>query len=203
MATLSSILAWRIPWTEVDYNPRGRKESGTTERFHFHFPLQGSQGWPVSLTSLTVPSCLSHPVDLFKDEVRRVGRLLGMDAELLDRQPFPGPGLGVRILGEVTEEKIRILQEADAIVREEVAKLPERRSIWQAFAVLLPCRSVGVMGDMRTPCLSRQSPSQEPLCQRAPPHQHHHPVRAGPRARGPPERTSRGSHAFGSGPGGR
>ena len=88
--------------------------------------------------------------DLFKDEVRRVGRLLGMDAELLDRQPFPGPGLGVRILGEVTEEKIRILQEADAIVREEVAKLPERRSIWQAFAVLLPCRSVGVMGDMRT-----------------------------------------------------
>ena len=56
MATLSSILAWRIPWTEVDYSPRGRKESDTTERLHFHFPLQGSQGWPVSLTSLTVPS---------------------------------------------------------------------------------------------------------------------------------------------------
>ena len=56
MATLSSILAWRIPWTEVDYSPRGRKESDTTERLHFHFLLQGSQGWPVSLTSLTVPS---------------------------------------------------------------------------------------------------------------------------------------------------
>jgi len=88
--------------------------------------------------------------DLFKDEVRHVGRLLGIDPELLDRQPFPGPGLGVRILGEVSEEKIRILQFADAIVQEEVRKLPSYPTIWQTFAILLPCRSVGVMGDQRT-----------------------------------------------------
>ena len=88
--------------------------------------------------------------DLFKDEVRRVGRLLGMDSALIDRQPFPGPGLGVRILGEISEEKVRLLQEADARVREEVGKLPESKNIWQTFAVLLPCRSVGVMGDQRT-----------------------------------------------------
>ena len=88
--------------------------------------------------------------DLFKDEVRNVGRLLGMDAAFLDRQPFPGPGLGVRILGEVTEEKVRMLQEADVRVQEEMRKLPDYKSIWQAFAVLLPCRSVGVMGDQRT-----------------------------------------------------
>ena len=88
--------------------------------------------------------------DLFKDEVRNVGRLLGMDSAFLDRQPFPGPGLGVRILGEVTEEKVRMLQEADVRVQEEMRKLPDYKSIWQAFAVLLPCRSVGVMGDQRT-----------------------------------------------------
>ena len=88
--------------------------------------------------------------DLFKDEVRAVGRVLGMDRELLDRQPFPGPGLGVRILGEVTEEKVRLLQQADLRVQEEVHKLPEYRTIWQTFAVLLPVRSVGVMGDQRT-----------------------------------------------------
>lgn len=88
--------------------------------------------------------------DLFKDEVRAVGRVLGMDAELLDRQPFPGPGLGVRILGEVTEEKVRLLQQADLRVQEEVRKLPDYKTIWQTFAVLLPVRSVGVMGDQRT-----------------------------------------------------
>ena len=88
--------------------------------------------------------------DLFKDEVRAVGRVLGMDRELLDRQPFPGPGLGVRIVGEVTEEKVRLLQQADLRVQEEVRKLPEYKGIWQTFAVLLPVRSVGVMGDQRT-----------------------------------------------------
>ncbi len=88
--------------------------------------------------------------DLFKDEVRAVGRVLGMDPELLDRQPFPGPGLGVRILGEVTEEKVKLLQEADRRVQEEVRKLPEYKSIWQTFAVLLPVKTVGVMGDQRT-----------------------------------------------------
>ena len=88
--------------------------------------------------------------DLFKDEVRAVGRVLGMDSELLDRQPFPGPGLGVRILGEVTEEKVKLLQLADLRVQEEVKKLPEYKTIWQTFAVLLPVKSVGVMGDQRT-----------------------------------------------------
>ena len=88
--------------------------------------------------------------DLFKDEVRAVGRVLGMADELLDRQPFPGPGLGVRILGEVTEEKVKLLQLADIRVQEEVKKLPNYKSIWQTFAVLLPVKSVGVMGDQRT-----------------------------------------------------
>ena len=88
--------------------------------------------------------------DLFKDEVRRVGRVLGMDPALLDRQPFPGPGLGVRILGEVTEEKVKLLQQADLRVQEEIRKLPEYKTIWQTFAVLLPVKSVGVMGDQRT-----------------------------------------------------
>ena len=88
--------------------------------------------------------------DLFKDGVRAVGRVLGMDSELLDRQPFPGPGLGVRILGEVTEEKVKLLQQADLRVQEEVKKLPEYKTIWQTFAVLLPVKSVGVMGDQRT-----------------------------------------------------
>ncbi len=88
--------------------------------------------------------------DLFKDEVRAVGRALGMAAELLDRQPFPGPGLGVRVLGEVTEEKVKLLQQADLRVQEEIRKLPDYKSIWQTFAVLLPVRSVGVMGDQRT-----------------------------------------------------
>ena len=87
---------------------------------------------------------------LFKDEVRGVGRVLGMADELLDRQPFPGPGLGVRILGEVTAEKVRLLQQADLRVQEEIRKLPDYKTIWQTFAVLLPVKSVGVMGDQRT-----------------------------------------------------
>lgn len=88
--------------------------------------------------------------DLFKDEVRAVGRVLGMASELLDRQPFPGPGLGVRILGEVTKEKVELLQQADLRVQEEIRKLPNYKSIWQTFAVLLPVKTVGVMGDQRT-----------------------------------------------------
>ena len=87
---------------------------------------------------------------LFKDEVRAAGRVLGMDNELLDRQPFPGPGLGVRVLGEVTAEKVALLQQADLRVQEEIRKLPDYKTIWQTFAVLLPVRSVGVMGDQRT-----------------------------------------------------
>jgi GMP synthase (glutamine-hydrolysing) len=88
--------------------------------------------------------------DLFKDEVRRIGRDLGMPDEILERQPFPGPGLAVRILGEVTAERVALLQEADEIVVEEIKAAGLYRQIWQSFAVLLPVKSVGVMGDQRT-----------------------------------------------------
>jgi GMP synthase (glutamine-hydrolysing) len=88
--------------------------------------------------------------DLFKDEVRRIGRDLGMPEEILERQPFPGPGLAVRILGEVTAERVALLQEADEIVVNEIKAAGLYRQIWQSFAVLLPVKSVGVMGDQRT-----------------------------------------------------
>ncbi|MFP5248498.1 MAG: glutamine-hydrolyzing GMP synthase [Acidobacteriota bacterium] len=88
--------------------------------------------------------------DLFKDEVRRIGRDMGMPEELLSRQPFPGPGLAVRILGEVTPERVALLQEADDIVVSEVKAAGLYGKIWQSFAVLLPVMSVGVMGDQRT-----------------------------------------------------
>ena len=88
--------------------------------------------------------------DLFKDEVREAGLELGMPDSMVYRQPFPGPGLGVRIIGDVTPEKVRILQDADAIFREEVAAAGLDREISQYFAVLTSMRSVGVMGDGRT-----------------------------------------------------
>jgi len=87
---------------------------------------------------------------LFKDEVRKVGCSLGLPQEIVGRHPFPGPGLAIRILGEVTSEKLNILRDADLIVREEVRDAGLYDEIWQAFAVLLPVRSVGVMGDKRT-----------------------------------------------------
>ncbi len=88
--------------------------------------------------------------DLFKDEVRRIGRDLEMPSEILERQPFPGPGLAVRILGEVTPERVALLQEADDIVVREIKAAGLYQQIWQSFAVLLPVKSVGVMGDQRT-----------------------------------------------------
>ncbi|MEE1118485.1 MAG: GMP synthase (glutamine-hydrolyzing), partial [Bacteroidales bacterium] len=87
---------------------------------------------------------------LFKDEVRRVGKALGLKNELLGRHPFPGPGLAIRILGDVTAEKVAILQEVDAIFIDNLKKDGLYNKVWQAGAVLLPIQSVGVMGDERT-----------------------------------------------------
>jgi GMP synthase (glutamine-hydrolysing) len=88
--------------------------------------------------------------DLFKDEVRKVGFELGLEEKIVMRQPFPGPGLAIRIIGDITKEKLAILREADAIMRDEIAKNGLSGDIWQYFAVLTNMRSVGVMGDMRT-----------------------------------------------------
>jgi GMP synthase (glutamine-hydrolysing) len=87
---------------------------------------------------------------LFKDEVRAVGLTLDLEEDFIWRQPFPGPGLAVRILGEVTPDRLALLRRADAIVQEEVRRHGWYRKVWQSFAVLLPVQSVGVMGDERT-----------------------------------------------------
>jgi GMP synthase (glutamine-hydrolysing) len=87
---------------------------------------------------------------LFKDEVRALGRELGVPEIVVSRHPFPGPGLAIRILGEITEEKIKILQEADAVYIDQIKKAGLYDKIWQAFCALLPVKTVGVMGDART-----------------------------------------------------
>ena len=88
--------------------------------------------------------------ELFKDEVRLIGKDLNIPDEILQRHPFPGPGLGVRILGDITPEKVELLQRADKIFIEELHNFRLYNEVWQAFAVLLPIQSVGVMGDFRT-----------------------------------------------------
>lgn len=98
-----------------------------------------------------MPLKLIEPLkELFKDEVREVGKEIGLPQELIERQPFPGPGLAVRILGPVTREDLAILREADAIVEEEMRRAGWYTKVWQSFAVLLPVYTVGVMGDERT-----------------------------------------------------
>jgi GMP synthase (glutamine-hydrolysing) len=107
---------------------------------------------------------------LFKDEVRAVGRLLGLPDDMVDREPFPGPGLGVRILGEVTPERVRMVQEADWIFRSELRKRELHKGIWQSYAALLDVKSVGVMGDERTyeqPIVLRAVESEDAMTARA------------------------------------
>lgn len=121
-------------------------ESGGTDQASTIKSHHNVGGLPEEMNlQLIEPLC-----ELFKDEVRKVGTELGLPEEIVWRQPFPGPGLGIRIVGEVTPEKVGLLQEADAILREEITKAGLNREIWQYFAVLLPVRTVGVMGDERT-----------------------------------------------------
>jgi GMP synthase (glutamine-hydrolysing) len=107
---------------------------------------------------------------LFKDEVREVGRRLGLPEEMVMREPFPGPGLGVRILGEVTPERVRMVQDADWIFRSELRDRGLNRGIWQSYAALLDVRSVGVMGDERTyehPIVLRAVESEDAMTAKA------------------------------------
>jgi GMP synthase (glutamine-hydrolysing) len=107
---------------------------------------------------------------LFKDEVREVGRRLGLPDEMVDREPFPGPGLGVRILGEVTPDRVRMVQEADWIFRSELRNRGLNKGIWQSYAALLDVHSVGVMGDERTyqqPIVLRAVESEDAMTAKA------------------------------------
>ena len=88
--------------------------------------------------------------ELFKDEVRELGRQLGLPPDIVDREPFPGPGLAIRIVGEVTRERLALLRRADQIVMDETRAAGLQHRLWQSFAVLLPLKTVGVMGDGRT-----------------------------------------------------
>lgn len=156
----------RIGHTFIDVFDRTSKEADTGARFLVQGTLYPdviesfSTGGP-SATIKThhnvgglpedMPFELVEPLrELFKDEVRNVGRELGLPEEFVGRHPFPGPGMAIRVLGEVTRERLDVLREADAIYLEEIRAAGLYDEIWQAFAVLLPVRSVGVMGDART-----------------------------------------------------
>ena len=124
---------------------RGNKAGqGSTDVIKTHHNMVGIP------EDITFAGIIEPLADLFKDEVRRVGEKLGIPRELVWRQPFPGPGLGVRIVGEITEEKIKILQDADAVFRDEIARSGLESSLSQFFAVLPDVHTVGVMGDHRT-----------------------------------------------------
>jgi GMP synthase (glutamine-hydrolysing) len=107
---------------------------------------------------------------LFKDEVRQVGRKLGLPEEIVAREPFPGPGLAVRVLGEVTPERVKMVQDADYIFRSELKERDLTSGIWQSYAALLNVKSVGVMGDERTyeqPIVLRAVESEDAMTARA------------------------------------
>ena len=87
---------------------------------------------------------------LFKDEVRKLGKAIGLDDDLVWRQPFPGPGLAIRVIGEISKKRLDVLREVDAVLQEEIREAGYYRKLWQSFAVLLPIKSVGIMGDGRT-----------------------------------------------------
>lgn len=142
-------------------------ESGseTAAKIKSHHNVGGMPDWFRAKRTIIEPLRL-----LFKDEVREVGRRLGLPEDMVSRQPFPGPGLAVRILGEVTPERVTIVQDADAIFREELRAAGLEKEIWQCYAALLDTRSVGVMGDERTyqhPIVLRAVESEDAMTARA------------------------------------
>lgn len=157
-------------WEDCEFLAQGTLypdviESGspTAARIKTHHNVGGLPSW--------MRMKLIEPLRwLFKDEVRKVGRELGLPDAIVDREPFPGPGLAVRILGEVTPEKVKIVQEADWIFREELKRAGISQRIWQSFAALLDVKSVGVMGDERTyqhPIVLRAVESEDAMTARA------------------------------------
>ncbi|HEX5235346.1 MAG TPA: glutamine-hydrolyzing GMP synthase [Silvibacterium sp.] len=141
--SLNSEVAWLVQGTLYPDVIESSSVKGPSQTIKSHHNVGGLPD--------TMKLKLIEPLrDLFKDEVRRIGRDLAMPSDILERQPFPGPGLAVRILGEVTPERVALLQEADDIVVSEIKRAGLYQQIWQSFAVLLPVKSVGVMGDQRT-----------------------------------------------------